>query len=70
MLKRAELRARILPLAREGREDGKVFGTPGQRLALIEELTREMWALARKPVPEYPRSEIPVKVFVREKARK
>ena len=70
MLNRAELRARILPLADEGREDLEVYGTPAQRLELVGELSREMWLLGAKDMPRYRRSEIPVKVILREKQEK
>jgi hypothetical protein len=70
MLKRADLRARILPLADEGREALETYGTPAQRLELLGELSREMWLLAAKPLPDYLRSEIPVAVFVRETGRR
>ena len=69
-MKRAELHARILPLADEGREDHKVYGTAAQRLALVEELTREMWLLGGKDLPAYQRSEIPLKVFWSRQPRK
>ncbi len=69
MLNRAELRARILPLRDEGGPTSYVYGTPAQRLALLDELTREMWLLGAKPLPTYRRSEIPVKNFSRDEER-
>jgi hypothetical protein len=39
--------------------------TPEQRLALVDVLTREAWALAGRPWPQLPRSEWPVRVLRR-----
>ena len=36
-----------------------VSGLPA--IALVERLTRESWAAARKPTPTYPRAKIPVR---------
>jgi hypothetical protein len=30
-------------------------------IALVQQLTRETWAIARKPIPTYSRKEIPVR---------
>lgn len=62
MLNRAEIRARIFPLAQEGREDPTAFASVDERLALVGELTREMWALSGWEIPAYSRAEIPVVV--------
>ena len=67
MLNRADLRARVFPLAHEVREESAGYATPDQRLALVAELTREMWALSGRELPAYSRSEIPVQIFSRPK---
>ena len=58
MLNRAEIRARVFPLAQEGREDPTAYASPEERLALVGELTREMWAQMGWEIPTYSRSEI------------
>jgi hypothetical protein len=41
--------------------------TPEQRLALVEELTRESWLLTGRSLPSYRRGEMPVLVRVRKR---
>jgi hypothetical protein len=60
MQNRANLRARVVPLAEEGREDVSAYGSAEERLALVAELTREMWELRGWEIPTYSRAEIPV----------
>ena len=54
--------ARIVPLRSDEASDARVHGTPAERLALLAELSRRMWALTRQPVPSYPRAVMPVKL--------
>lgn len=60
MLNRANLRARVIPLAEEGREDVNGYGSADERLALVADLTREMWELGGWGIPTYARADIPV----------
>ncbi len=62
MQNRAALRARVFPLAREPRDDLIGHTSAAQRLALVADLTREMWALAGLKIPDYARAEMPVVV--------
>jgi hypothetical protein len=39
-----------------------VAGTPEERLALLAELSRRVWALTGCPAPSYTRRTIPVRV--------
>lgn len=42
--------------------DARVGGTAAERLALLAELSRRMWALTQNPLPAYTRSTIPVRL--------
>jgi hypothetical protein len=54
--------ARIVPLRSDEASDARVDGTPEERLALLAELSRRMWALTRRPLPSYTRESMPVRV--------
>lgn len=40
--------------------------TPEERLELVAELSARMWELTGRPLPDYSRSEMPVRVVRRE----
>lgn len=47
-------------------DDGLVRGaTPAERFSMVAELTRDAWAIARLPIPEYARHEMPGRVIRR-----
>ena len=55
--------ARPVRLYHRGAEPGEdlsAVSTPEQRLAMVDELTREAFALAGRPLPAYARSDSPV----------
>jgi hypothetical protein len=54
--------ARIVPLG--SREAGAPPCPPSvpERLALVARLSREAWALARRPLPAYSRATMPVRL--------
>ena len=54
--------ARIVPLRSDEASDARVEGTPAERLALLAQLSRRMWALTGQPAPSYTRATMPVKV--------
>jgi len=54
--------ARIVPLRSDEAGDGRVEGSTTDRLALVRELSRRMWALTKQPVPSYTRRTMPVKL--------
>jgi hypothetical protein len=54
--------ARVVPLRSDDAGDGRVSGTPAERLELLAELSRRMWALTLRPFPSYTRSTMPVKL--------
>jgi hypothetical protein len=54
--------ARVVPLASEEAGDARVGGTAAERLALVGELSRRMWALTKRPIPSYTRKTMPVRV--------
>jgi hypothetical protein len=55
----ADWPVRVVPLS-EDRPDLSATTTPEQRLAMVWELTVEAWAWAGLPIPDYPRSAMPV----------
>jgi hypothetical protein len=52
--------ARVVPLRSDEAGDARVGGTAEERLALLAELSRRMWALTQRPLPSYTRSTMPV----------
>jgi hypothetical protein len=54
--------ARVVALDSAEAGDARVGGTIAERLALVGELSRRMWALSRRPEPTYTRQTMPVKV--------
>jgi hypothetical protein len=59
---RRMMTARVVPLYSEEAGDARVGGTVAERLALVGELSRRMWALTKRPWPSYTRQSMPVKV--------
>jgi hypothetical protein len=54
--------ARVVPLHSDEAGDARVGGTPDERLALLSELSRRMWALTQQPLPSYTRATMPVRL--------
>ena len=54
--------ARVVPLGSDEAGDARVGGTAAERLALVAELSRRMWALTKRPIPSYTRKTMPVRV--------
>ena len=52
---------RKFQLGHEPGPDLSASTTPEQRLEMVWPLTLEAWALARRPIPNYSRSETPVR---------
>jgi hypothetical protein len=59
---RSRMTARVVPLRSDEAGDARVGGTAEERLALLAELSRRMWALTQRPLPSYTRSTMPVKL--------
>jgi len=59
---RSTLRAKIFPLGHEPAEDLSNSTTAAERLAMLQDLSREAWALSGLPVPVYERHQIPVRI--------
>jgi hypothetical protein len=57
---RSQMTIRVVPLRSDEASDGRVGGTPAERLAVLSELSRRMWALTKRPMPTYTRQTIPV----------
>jgi hypothetical protein len=49
-------------LGEEPGDDLSAFTTPLERLAMMEGLAREAWALTGRPLPDYRRADAPVRV--------
>ena len=54
--------ARVVPLRSDEASDARVGGTPAERLELLRDLSRRMWALTKLPMPSYSRGSMPVKL--------
>ena len=54
--------ARVVPLENDDAGDGRVAGSATQRLAILADLSRRMWALTGRPYPSYTRATMPVKI--------
>jgi hypothetical protein len=54
--------ARVVPLRSDDASDARVSGTAAERLELLAELSRRMWALTERPLPSYTRSTMPVRL--------
>lgn len=57
---RSEWPVRVFQLGEEPGDDLSSTTTPDERLAMVEALTREAFALAGIPLPSYSRAEAPV----------
>ena len=63
MSNRVPAPVRVFPLGEEPRDDLTQSTTAPQRIAMLRELTKRAWALTGRPLPRYPRKEIPVRVM-------
>ena len=59
---RSKMTVRIVPLQSDEASDARVGGTVDERLALVAELSRRIWAITGRPVPSYTRRTMPVKI--------
>ncbi len=62
---RAHRPGRVLRLGEEPLTDDRDPTTVDERLALVAQLTRELWAFTRQPIPDYTRENMPGKVIRR-----
>lgn len=60
---RANMPVRVFRLGEEPGDDLSLETTAEQRLAMVSELSARMWALTGKPVVQYTRAEMPVRVI-------
>jgi len=58
---RRKMTVRIVPLGSEEAADARMGGTAAERVALLTELSRQMWQLSRRPFPSYIRSQMPIR---------
>ena len=54
--------ARILRLDERVEDDLSDLTTVEERIVMVEALSKRMWEITGRPVPIYPRAEIPTKV--------
>ena len=59
---RATWPVRIYRLGDEPRDDLSAVTTPEERLEMVAILSKRMWELSGRPVPSYPRSQMPGRV--------
>jgi hypothetical protein len=59
---RRAMTAHVIPLRSDEAGDARVAGTVDERLALVAELSRRMWAAAGQPFPTYTRQTMPVRL--------
>ena len=59
---RSQMTVRIVPLTSDEAGDARVEGTPDERLAVLAELSRRAWQLTGRPMPQYSRRTMPVRV--------
>lgn len=55
--------ARVLPLEEAEPADLSATTTAEERLAMVWELSRRMWELTGRPLPDYSRSEMPITII-------
>ena len=60
---RTGMPVRVYRLGDEPGDDLSATTTVEERLAMVHELSRRMWELTGRPVPRYPRAEMPVRVI-------
>lgn len=58
-LRRSAWAVRVVPLDAEALWDARSTLTVDERIAIVEELTREQWAFAGLEIPSYRREEMP-----------
>lgn len=63
--RRRDWPVRVFPLGREPGDDLSATTTPEQRLAMMWPLALEAWALTGRPMPDYARETMPVRVVDR-----
>ncbi|HEY5492565.1 MAG TPA: hypothetical protein VIK25_15340 [Gemmatimonadaceae bacterium] len=56
---------RIYRLGEEPPDDLSATTTPEERVRMVEVLSRRSWELSGQPLPQYPRSSIPITVLRR-----
>ena len=54
---------RVYRLGEEPGDDLSAVSTPEERLAMLDELSRRMWALTGRPLPACPRTGMPGRVL-------
>lgn len=59
---RRNMTVRVVALKSDEAGDGRVGGTPAQRLLLVADLSERMWSLTGQPVPKYSRGAIPLRL--------
>jgi hypothetical protein len=60
---RAAWPVRRYRLGEEPADDLQARTTAEERLAMVDELTRQAWELSRLPLPDYRREETPIRVL-------
>ncbi len=66
---RANWRINVHPLRDDVTDDLSEVTTASERLAMMRELAESAWRLAGRPLPSYPRHQMPGRMFRRGEAR-
>lgn len=61
--RRANLPIQVYRMGEEPGDDLSGCTTPEERIALVWELTRRMWTLAGRGLPDAPRDRLPVRII-------
>ena len=59
---RSDWPIRVYRLGEEPPEDLRATTTAEERIAMVWQVTRDAWELAGRKIPDYPRSEAPVRI--------
>ncbi len=67
---RRNMTVRVVPLRSPEAGDGRVGGTPSERVSLVSVLSADLWARTQQPLPSYERAAMPVCVVTRQANRR
>ncbi len=59
---RRDMTYRVVPLHSAEADDARLGATVEERLRMVRELSRMAWASSGRPLPEYERREMPVRI--------
>ena len=60
---RRQMSVKVYRMGEEPGDDLSASTTAAERLAMVEELSKRMWALTGRATPSYSRSQMPIRVI-------